>query len=89
LTEAEETMLKDFLNRFKDFLRNYMDRRTKTFKYRERLMQMAIMGQKSLIIDFSDLTIYDRQLAHFIEDQPDIALEAASRAIKELMESCI
>ncbi len=75
----------ELVNRFKKFLWDFMDRRTRSFKYRERLIQMALMNQKSLIIDFPDITIYDRQLAHAIEDQPDLAIEAASKAIKELL----
>ena len=75
----------DLVTRFKNFLRNYIDRRTKRFKYRERLAQMAIMGQRSLVIDFEDLTLFDRELAHIVEEQPDTALEAASKAIKELL----
>ncbi len=85
MSGAEVVEALDLVNRFKKFLWDYMDRRTRSFKYRERLMQMAIMNQKSLIIDFPDITLYDRQLAHAIEDQPDLAIEAASKAIKELL----
>ncbi len=76
----------DLVTRFKNFLWNYIDQETKRFKYRERLAQMAIMGQRSLIIDFEDITLFDRQLAHIIEEEPDTAIEAASIAIKELIE---
>ncbi len=83
-TEQIETV--EIVNRFKKFLWNFVDRRTRSFKYRERLSQMAIMGRRSLVIDFSDITLFDRALAHFIEEQPDIAIEAASMAIKEIIE---
>jgi len=83
--ETQTQELDDLVTRFKRFLWEYMDRRTRSFKYRERLSQMALMGQKSLVIDFDDITLFDRKLAHIIEDNPEIALDAASRAIKELL----
>ncbi len=84
-TEMFTQEVDDLVTRFKRFLWEYMDRKTRSFKYRERLSQMALMSQKSLIIDFDDITLFDRRLAHIIEDNPEIALDAASRAIKELL----
>ncbi len=83
LEESKEVL--DIVTRFKKFLWDFRDRKTGLFKYRERLSQMALMGQRSLIIDFNDITLFDRGLAHTIERDPDIAIEAASRAIKELL----
>ncbi len=77
--------LPDIKEKFKDFLTNYRDRRTGIHKYRERLNRMAIMNQRSLVIDFDDLLIYDMDLARAVENSPDIAIEAASRAIKEIL----
>lgn len=82
--ETEKTEL-DLVTRFKRFLWDFRDRRTGVFKYRERISHMALMGQKSLIIDFNDITLFDRGLAHIIEKDPDTAIEAASKAIKELL----
>ena len=76
----------DLKERFKDFLTNFVDRKTGVYKYRERLSTMAIMGLKSLVIDFNDLLIYDMELAHVVENYPDMAIEAASLAIKEILQ---
>ncbi len=75
----------DLRKRFKDFLWNYMDPRTDEFKYRSRLSKMAVMSQRSLVIDFQDIVIHDRRLAHIVQNNPDQAIEAASQAIKELL----
>ena len=84
--EVKEYRVEDLRERFKEFLSNYVDRKTGLFKYRERLNAMAIMNQKSLIIDFDDLIVYDMELAHIVEDYPDLAIEAASQAIKEILQ---
>ncbi len=81
----DRVMGKDIVARFKKFLWDYRDKKTSVFKYRERLSQMALMNQRSLLIDFNDLTLYDRKLAHLVELEPDKALEAASIAIKDLV----
>jgi len=85
LGERREVAVEDIVTRFKKFLWDFRDKKTGEFKYRERLNQMALMNQRSLIIDFNDLALYDRELAHFVEQNPEQALEAASRAIKELL----
>jgi len=71
--------------RFKKFLWDFKDKKTGVFKYRERMNQMALMNQRSLLIDFNDIVMYDRELAHYIENYPDQCFEAASIAIKELL----
>ncbi len=83
--KREEVIGEDIVTRFKKFLWDFRDKRTGVFKYRERMNQMALMNQKSLIIDFNDLTLFDRELAHLVERNPEQALEAASKAIKELL----
>ncbi len=77
--------LEDIKERIKDFIMNFQDRRTGVFKYRERLNTLALMNQRSLVIDFNDLLVYDMELARIVENQPDIAIEAGSQAIKELI----
>ncbi len=81
----EEVVGEDIVARFKKFLWDFRDKRTGAFKYRERMNQMALMNQRSLIIDFNDLALFDRELAHMVEKEPERAIEAASRAIKELL----
>uniref|UniRef100_A0A7C4NPT9 DNA helicase n=1 Tax=Staphylothermus marinus TaxID=2280 RepID=A0A7C4NPT9_STAMA len=75
----------DLIGRFKDFLWSYKDEKTKSFKYRERISQMALMNQKSLVIDFEDLTVYDMKLASLLQQKPSETMEALSQAIKEIV----
>lgn len=83
--KLETENMEDLVIRFKKFLWDFKDKKTGVFKYRERMNQMALMNQKSLIIDFNDLTIFDRGLAHIVERNPEQAFEAASKAIRELL----
>ena len=83
--EISRTSIGDVKERFKDFLYNYRERKTGLYKYRERLNTMAIMNQRSLVIDFDDLLVHDMDLARIVENYPDIAIEAASQAIKEIL----
>ncbi len=84
-TGLTSTSIGDLRERFKDFLVNYQDRRTGLYKYRERISTLALMNQRSLVIDFDDLLIHDMELARIVEYYPDIAIEACSQAIKELV----
>ncbi|WP_440059890.1 minichromosome maintenance protein MCM [Thermogladius sp. 4427co] len=70
----------DWITKFYNFLQSFRDS-SGVFKYRERIFRMAHMLQKSLIVDFSDLIVYDRSLARHLEDEPDQALEEFSQAI--------
>ncbi|MET1160178.1 MAG: minichromosome maintenance protein MCM [Thermoprotei archaeon] len=84
--ETQKTAsIEDLVTRFKKFLWDFRDKKTNSFKYRDRLNQMALMNQRSLVIDFNDLTLYDRELAHIVEREPDKAFEAASKAIHDLI----
>jgi len=83
--EREARSIEDLVTRFKKFLWDFRDKKTGLFKYRDRMNQMALMNQKSLLIDFNDLALFDRELAHLVEQEPDRAIEAASRAVKELL----
>lgn len=86
LTErGKEHQIEDIKGRFKEFFSSFVDRKTGVLKYRERLNTMAVMNQRSLVIDFEDLLVYDMELARIIELYPDMAIEAASQAIKELL----
>ncbi len=82
---SEPISISDLRERFKDFLVNYRDRKTDKYKYRERISTLALMNQRSLVIDFNDLLIHDMELARIVEYHPDIAIEACSQAIKELV----
>jgi len=55
------------------------------YKYRRRLSQMAITGQKSLLIDFEDLMKFDHELAESLIEKPSRYIEAASHAVGDVM----
>ena len=56
-----------------------------SFKYRERISQMASLSKKSLVIDFEDLLVYDHELATSLIEDPAKVIEAASKAILDVM----
>lgn len=75
----------DIRERFKDFIRSFRDKSGR-LKYIERLRSMILLGQRSLIIDFVDLLIYDQLLARMVIDEPIVTIKAASQAVKELVQ---
>jgi replicative DNA helicase Mcm len=75
----------DWKLKFYKFLQDFRDS-TGVFKYRERIFRMTHMMQKSLVVDFSDVILYDRELARHIEEEPDKALEEFSSALMEYLE---
>jgi replicative DNA helicase Mcm len=79
---AEEAV--DWKIKFYKFLQDFRDS-SGNFKYRERVFRMAHMMQKSLVVDFSDIILYDRALARHIEEEPDQALEEFSSALAEYL----
>lgn len=80
----EEHGVMDWKLKFYKFLVEFRDRQG-ILKYKERIFRMASMMQKSLVIDFGDLIIYDRALARHVEEFPDSAFEEASEAVMELL----
>ncbi|MCS7097026.1 MAG: minichromosome maintenance protein MCM [Candidatus Methanomethylicia archaeon] len=59
-----------------------------TFKnqyYRKAISQMAITGQKHLVINFEDLLEYDPKLAEELIEYPSKTIAAASAAIYDVM----
>ncbi|MEM4660273.1 MAG: minichromosome maintenance protein MCM, partial [Thermosphaera sp.] len=74
----------DALLEFRKFLEKFQTR-DGVAKYQDRIRQMVYMNQKSLVIDFDDLVLFNRELARFITDNPDKGLETASQAIMEIM----
>ena len=83
LALAEDVV--DIRERFYEFLRTFRDK-TGRYKYRERISQMITMGQKSLLIDYNDLYIFDTRLARLLVEQPDTVLRQASEALKEIVQ---
>jgi replicative DNA helicase Mcm len=68
----EEIVVSGPQERFQDFL--------KSEKYRERISQMAVAGNTSLIVDFDDLLVFDSSLAQSIQETPDEYLKHANNA---------
>jgi replicative DNA helicase Mcm len=52
----------------------------KTEKYRQRISQMAVSGNTSLIVDFEDLLAFDHKLAEGLLEKPDEYLKHANNA---------
>ncbi len=69
------------VERFQNLLSSYQDEDGE-YKYRKRLSQMAILGTKSIIVDFEDLLTIDFDLATNIIDQPDDYLQYSQEAAK-------
>ncbi len=80
---AEEGVI-DVRERFYEFLRSFRDR-SGSYKYRERVRQMVTMGQRSLIVDYNDLYIFDTRLARLLIDKPDEVLRQASEALRDFV----
>jgi replicative DNA helicase Mcm len=54
-------------------------------KYREAIRRMSIEHSTSLVIDFEDLLSFDKELADTLLESPYEFIEAASRAILEVL----
>ena len=76
----------DIKERIYEFIRTFRDKNGE-YKYLNRLRQMITMGQRSLLIDFNDLYLFDNKLARLLIEQPDKVLREAREALKELVAS--
>ncbi|MEM2896923.1 MAG: MCM family protein, partial [Candidatus Bathyarchaeia archaeon] len=65
--------------RFHEFLGSFRSE-DGDYKYRKRLAQMAILGLRSLIVDFDDLIIFDHELAKKIINDPDELMEYLNKS---------
>ncbi|MFZ8791476.1 MAG: minichromosome maintenance protein MCM [Thermosphaera aggregans] len=74
----------DPLLEFRRFLERFQTR-DGVAKYQERIRHMVYMNQRSLVIDFDDIIMFNRELARFTSENPDKGLEIASQAIMEIM----
>ncbi|QOJ78156.1 minichromosome maintenance protein MCM [Infirmifilum lucidum] len=54
-------------------------------KYRELVRRMSAENSISLVVDFEDILSYDKTLADALIESPTVFLEAASRAVYEVM----
>jgi len=74
----------DLRSKFLDFLKVFQEKGE--FKYRERVKQMVLSGSTSLVIDFDDLLIFDKDLAKELRENPLVTLDAANKAVKDFIE---
>ena len=72
------TVLEKPDERFQDFLRSFIVEAE--HKYRKRLGNVALMGSRSLVVDFEDLIAFDPNLARSVLDKPDEYLEYLDRS---------
>lgn len=68
----------ELVNRFTRFLKQIE-------KYDEELSLAIVNRRRSLIIDFNDLLLYDKQLADYLMEKPSIVIDSASEAVGELI----
>jgi len=71
ISEVLEKFLKTFKSKSKEYI------------YRNRISQMVAAGNKSLIVNFNDLLIYDVDLANRLITDPDEVLKSFNKATKE------
>lgn len=79
-----ELLEADLREKFVEFLKSFKDR-SGEYYYRKALSQMAITGQKHLVINFEDLLESDPKLAEQLIEKPIRVIEAASTAIRDVM----
>ena len=81
---GEVTILGDPKEEFIKFLKTFKDIHGK-LKYWDKVLDMTIKGERSIVIDFPDLYITNPQLALYVVENPREALDYASQALKELV----
>jgi len=86
VTATSTLVVEDYVQRFKVFLLEFRSSEG-IAKYVERIRQLIRLNQKSLIVDFDDLILYDPSLANYILDNPEKALEEFSLALKDIVKT--
>lgn len=85
-TETEAGLAGELLTEaFVKFIKSYRSKEGFR-KYYDRITQMVLLGQRSLIVDFADIIEYDKELAGRIIEQPDEAIKRFSEAIRLVVE---
>ncbi|MFX1486613.1 MAG: hypothetical protein ACFFBS_05915, partial [Promethearchaeota archaeon] len=75
----------DPVERFENFYKTYKDEKGRAI-YREKIGQMPVMGDISLVIDFDDLLKFDPELGKSMLEKPEKHIEASSKAVKNVIE---
>ncbi len=76
---------RDYALEFFKFLDSFKSREG-IYKYHERIWHMINMNQRSLIVDFDDLILFNPALAEYLIDHPVEALETFSQALRSFVE---
>jgi replicative DNA helicase Mcm len=77
--------IRDYALEFIKFLDNFKSREG-VIKYHDRVWHMINMNQRSLIVDFDDLILFNPALAEYLMDHPIEALETFSQALRAFVE---
>ncbi|WP_069807595.1 minichromosome maintenance protein MCM [Vulcanisaeta thermophila] len=78
MTESEEKVVNvdDAIQGFRDFIEG-------DEKYVDEINNMIIQRRKSLVIDFHDLLLRNKDLADMLIERPQLAIQAASEAVRQ------
>ncbi|MET1101227.1 MAG: minichromosome maintenance protein MCM [Pyrodictiaceae archaeon] len=82
IAKTEKTEVINVRDKFFEFIRSFRDT-SGNYKYLERIRKMIAMGQRSLVVDYNDLYLFDNRLARFLIEQPDLVLRQASEALRD------
>ena len=67
---------------FTHFIEDFTDKQG-DFKYNRQISELAVNGEKSFIIDFTDLYSFDMDLAHLILDNPEINIPIFATIVRD------
>jgi len=70
---------------FNEFIREFRDE-DGNYKYRQKVQEMTVQGEISLVVDFDDVIKFNPDLARKTIDEPKEFLEAGNRAVAEVVE---
>ncbi|MHA1776124.1 MAG: minichromosome maintenance protein MCM [Promethearchaeota archaeon] len=69
---------------FEDFFRNF-EEIPNEFKYRQRISDAYAKSEHHITVLFEDILAFNPQLAHYLKNHPEEALEEASEALKNII----
>ena len=78
IEEKESINFDDLIEKFKSLLES-------DEKYLNEVSTMIINRERSLVIDFNDLILNHKELADLLIDSPNLAIDAASNAVKRMV----
>lgn len=71
------------IEEIEEFLKGFKD--NGTFKYRERIKEMSVKGQRYIVIDHHDLMLFNKSLAYRLSDEPDNILSMLREALYQVL----